>query len=86
MADTLPDALIAAAVTEVLSDILSVPEQNVVPGARLVDDLDADSLDFAEIAAALSARGFPVDKADLKTSAATVADLVTLLGSPADPA
>lgn len=86
MSSALPNALISAAVTEVLAHILSVPEEKVTPESRLVDDLDADSLDVAEIAAALTSRGFLVDKADIKSRAATVADLIGLVGSPTDPA
>lgn len=78
MTTTPPRADIKTAVTEVLASILSVTPAEVTPEARLVADLDADSLDFAEIAAALTARGIRVDKADIKISATTVADLVDL--------
>ncbi|QEU95964.1 phosphopantetheine-binding protein [Streptomyces kanamyceticus] len=81
-----PNTPIAIAVTEVLSRVLSVPEDEVTPDARLVDELDADSLDLSEIAAGLAGRGFLVDKADLKSRAVTVADLIGLVNSPPGPA
>ncbi|MFJ3906393.1 phosphopantetheine-binding protein [Streptomyces sp. NPDC090025] len=86
MSDTQPDTKISDAVTEVVMHILSVSEDQVTPESRLADDLDADSLDLAEIAAALVARGFVVDKADVKARASTVADLVALVNAPSEPA
>ncbi|MGH4034118.1 phosphopantetheine-binding protein [Actinomycetota bacterium Odt1-20B] len=86
MSDTQPDPRISDAVTEVVMRILSVSEEEVTPESRLGDDLDADSLDLSEIAAALVARGFVVDKADVKARASTVADLIALVGAPSEPA
>lgn len=83
---TEPNTPITQAVTEVLSHVLSVPEDEVKPEARLVDELDADSLDLSEIAAGLAGRGFLVDKADLKSRAVTVSDLIGLVNSPPEPA
>jgi len=82
MSDTRPDSSISHAVIEVLVNILSVSEDQVTPESRLVEDLDADSLDFSEIAAALNARGLRVDKAAVKSQATTVADLIALVDSP----
>ncbi|MEU7584015.1 phosphopantetheine-binding protein [Streptomyces sp. NPDC041068] len=80
------DTQVSDAVTEVLMRILSVSEEDVTPESRLADDLDADSLDLSEITAALAARGFVVDKADVKARASTVADLIALVDSPSEPA
>jgi acyl carrier protein len=44
------------ATTEVCAEILGVSEDSVTPSASLRDDLDADSLDFAELAMALEDR------------------------------
>ncbi|MFI0977652.1 phosphopantetheine-binding protein [Streptomyces sp. NPDC021093] len=85
MSDPQPDIPVSSAVTEILMRILSVSEDDVKPESRLADDLDADSLDLAEIAAALAARGFLVDKSDVKARASTVAELVALVGSPSEP-
>jgi acyl carrier protein len=40
-------------VCKILADNLSVPEDQVTPGARFQDDLDADSLDLVEAVLAL---------------------------------
>jgi len=36
-------------VKPILSDLLDVPEEKVIPAARLIEDLGADSLDAIEI-------------------------------------
>jgi len=79
MASADPEPSITATVTEIVARVLSVAEDTVTPGSRLVDDLDADSLDLSEIAASLTARGFRVDKAAVKAKAGTVADLIELV-------
>ncbi len=37
----------------IAAEVLSVPEESVVPGASFGDDLDADSLDLVEMVMAL---------------------------------
>ncbi|MEU9283624.1 acyl carrier protein [Streptomyces sp. NPDC048275] len=64
---------------ELCARVLSVPEETVIPQARLVADLAADSLDFAELDVAVQDMfGVTLD-ADAVKRAATfggVADLV----------
>jgi acyl carrier protein len=44
---------VLAAVRRCVAESLAVPEADVVPDARLIDDLGADSLDFVDIVFAL---------------------------------
>jgi len=48
-------------------DVLQVPADKVVPGARFDDDLDADSLDLVELVMALEeAFDISVDESELE--------------------
>ncbi len=48
-------------------EVLSVPEEKVVPDARFGDDLDADSLDLVELVMALEEEfGVEVPEEDLE--------------------
>jgi acyl carrier protein len=51
---------IEAKVKKVLLEILDIKEEEIVPTARLVDDLNATSIDLVEIVAALQ-NTFDVD-------------------------
>ncbi|MFD3583629.1 acyl carrier protein [Streptomyces sp. NPDC058683] len=60
--------------------VLSVPEEELVPQARLVADLEADSLDFAEMEAALEdVFGLKLDGDDTVTRAVTFGDVTDLV-------
>jgi acyl carrier protein len=74
---------ITAIVNDVLFKVLAVPADKITAEAELLEDLGADSLDFAEISAALADRGVSVDKTDMK-ELVTVADLIALATKPAD--
>ncbi|MHA6757139.1 acyl carrier protein [Streptacidiphilus sp. PAMC 29251] len=63
-----------------IAKILSTPPEEITPDARLREDLDADSLDFAELTVALSEHGIHLDKAHVRESV-TVEALVTLAGA-----
>ncbi|WP_411107236.1 acyl carrier protein [Streptomyces sp. cmx-4-9] len=63
-----------------IAKILSAPPEKITPDARLREDLDADSLDFAELTAALAEHGIHLDKAHVR-EAVTVEALVTLAGA-----
>ena len=48
-------------------DVLSVPEDKVVPDARFAEDLEADSLDLVELVMALEEEfGITVSEEDLE--------------------
>ena len=48
-------------------DVLSVPEEKVVPEARFAEDLEADSLDLVELVMALEEEfGITVPEEDLE--------------------
>ncbi|MEU2283710.1 acyl carrier protein [Streptomyces sp. NPDC013178] len=65
---------------ELCSTVLSVPEEAVTPQARLVADLGADSLDFAELEVAVQdAFGVAVDRGGRWGRVSTVADVADLL-------
>ncbi|MFG2349914.1 acyl carrier protein [Streptomyces phaeochromogenes] len=65
---------------ELCARVLSVPEETVVPQARLVADLEADSLDFAELEAAVhEVFGVAMDENDVMERAVTVADIADLV-------
>ncbi|GAA0442714.1 acyl carrier protein [Streptomyces sp. NPDC046215] len=67
------------------AEVLCVPLEDVVPGARLITDLDADSLDHAELADSLSRSfGVRVDEEELR-SVETFADVVELVAARAAP-
>ncbi|OEV05753.1 phosphopantetheine-binding protein [Streptomyces oceani] len=67
------------ATVEACSEILGVSEDTVTHDAVLRDDLDADSLDLAELAMALEDRiGVSVPEQDFK-QVATVSDTLDLL-------
>jgi acyl carrier protein len=73
---------------ELCARVLSVPEEAVVPRARLVADLEADSLDFAELGAAVhEVFGVAMDEDDVMERAVTVADIADLVlaGQAAGP-
>jgi acyl carrier protein len=54
-------------VREVVSEVAAVPLEDVVPGARLLEDLGMDSLDFAKLEQELSeALGVEVDARSLQ--------------------
>ena len=60
-------------------DVLSVPEEKVVPEARFAEDLEADSLDLVELVMALEERfDISVPEDDLE-GIATVGDAVELV-------
>lgn len=61
-------------------DVLSVPEEKVVPEARFAEDLEADSLDLVELVMALEEEfGITVPEEDLEgiTTVGQAYDLVT---------
>ncbi len=61
-------------------DVLSVPEDKVVPEARFAEDLEADSLDLVELVMALEEEfGITVPEEDLEgiTTVGQAYDLVT---------
>lgn len=67
---------VSAKVVEVIASNLLVDESEVTPGARLVEDLGADSLDIVEIVMALEEEfdiEVPDDEAD---DAVTVKDVL----------
>jgi acyl carrier protein len=54
-------------VREVVSEVAAVPLEDVMPGARLLEDLGMDSLDFAKLEQELSeALGVEVDARSLQ--------------------
>jgi acyl carrier protein len=60
-------------------DVLSVPEEKVVPEAKFAEDLDADSLDLVELVMALEEEfGITVPEEDLEgiTTVGQAYDLV----------
>jgi acyl carrier protein len=60
-------------------DVLSVPEEKVVPEARFAEDLEADSLDLVELVMALEEEfGITVPEEDLEgiTTVGQAYDLV----------
>lgn len=68
-------------VREVCVEILGVPADEVTPQALLREDLEADSLDFAELVMALEDRlGAVIPEGALK-GVQTVADAVDLVES-----
>lgn len=72
---------------DVCAQVLTVPREHVVPGARLVADLGADSLDITELEVVLQetfgVRPEPAQVARVAT-VGDVADLVVALrGAPA---
>ncbi|WP_242902463.1 acyl carrier protein [Actinomadura terrae] len=71
-------------VCTIVATTLSVPAEQVTESTRL-KDLGADSLDFAEMASALSEHGMGVDKADLK-EVSTVGDVTDLAAKNAEGA
>jgi acyl carrier protein len=61
-------------------DVLSVPEEKVVPEARFAEDLEADSLDLVELVMALEEEfGITVPEEDLEgvTTVGQAYELVT---------
>lgn len=73
-------------VTEIIVDKLAVDESQVSPGANYAEDLDADSLDLAELVMALEEE-FSSDSNKLEISdedaakIKTVGDTITFLES-----
>ena len=67
---------VEAKVKAILLEILDVNEEEVVPAARVVDDLNATSIDLVEIVAALQ-NTFDVDIDDAQVARLrTVQDIV----------
>lgn len=69
---------IHAAVRGILSEVLTIPVAGIGDESLLRDDLEVDSLDLAEIDAALDDLGLRVDPDDLR-QAVTVGDLFALV-------
>lgn len=79
-------------VREVLEKEFAIPAEAIRPGARLVDDLDLDSLDRAELAYLLEERVEIRAPESALEAIETIDQLVALLGDgvgegrPGDPA
>ena len=68
-------------VKEIILDILDVKEEDIVPGARFIDDLAATSIDLVEIVTAIQ-NTFNIDIDDEQAAALVkVADAVDFLKS-----
>ena len=68
-------------VKEIILEILDVKEEDIVPGARFIDDLDATSIDLVEIVTAIQ-NTFNVDIDDEQAAAlVTVGDAINFLKS-----
>jgi acyl carrier protein len=66
-------------VRSVCAEVLGVPVESVTPGSSLRDDLDADSLDVAELAMALEDKvGGSLSEQKMK-DVVTVSDAVDLV-------
>jgi acyl carrier protein len=73
-------------VSEVCAQILGVPRESVTPEASLREDLEADSLDFAELVMALEDRtGVTIPEGQFKT-VRTVSDALDLIEQHLAPA
>ncbi|MEE1737871.1 phosphopantetheine-binding protein [Streptomyces sp. BE147] len=68
---------IASIVSALLVSILHVTPEEIEPTSNLQQDLEADSLDFAELSVRLAQRDIKVSKDQVK-GADTVADLIRL--------
>ncbi|VBI70987.1 T3SS-associated acyl carrier protein BapB [Burkholderia pseudomallei] len=79
----LSDAAALAAAKALLAGMLGVPEAQIAPPQRLLDDLAMDSLELIELAMELDERwNIRLDRARL-AEVATVADVAALLGAAA---
>ncbi|EFG04811.1 acyl carrier protein [Streptomyces clavuligerus] len=72
-------------VRDVCTDVLNTEADKVVAGARLVDDLGADSIDFAELREALAESLGVALSEDAVRAAVTVADLAALVRNGLGP-
>ncbi|AIO68556.1 T3SS-associated acyl carrier protein BapB [Burkholderia oklahomensis] len=85
-ADSCPnDAAALAAAKTLFAGMLGVPEAEIAPEQRLLDDLAMDSLELIELAMALDEGwNIELDRARL-ADVATVADVAALIGAAAGP-
>lgn len=84
--DSCPDAAAALAMAKtLLAGMLGVPEAEIEPEQRLLEDLAMDSLELVELAMELDERwNIRLDRVRL-AGVATVADVAALLGAAARP-
>lgn len=69
-------------IAAIVADVLSVPADDVTPGARLVEDLGADSLDFTKLLLEMENYfkiGIPDDRAENIMTVGGLAHLVNEL-------
>ncbi|MBC9712954.1 acyl carrier protein [Streptomyces sp. TRM66268-LWL] len=68
------------------AEVLTVDVERITPGTRLIGDLEADSLDFAELADRLATQYGIAGIEDTLRAAETVGDVVELVrGAPQLP-
>jgi acyl carrier protein len=79
MSVQIPTARITDIVTNVLVDTLSLPAEDIVPGADLKQDLGLDSLDLLELLSAIETQvGRGIDDTEA-ASIRTVGDAVAII-------
>lgn len=79
LADSVHQQSVDQRARKIVADRLDVAPDQVVPGASLIDDLGADSLDYIQLAMALEEEfGVVIDDTELE-EARTYGDLLNIL-------